>query len=62
MCATKEWTERMRRCYMFRALPLGKEDPGDGMDPVEVAGAEEGGSSEEEGPQQQQKKSGLLKD
>ena len=62
MCATKEWTERMRRCYMFRALPLGEEDPGDGQDAVVFAGAEEGGSSEEEGSQQQEKKSGLLKD
>ena len=52
----------MRRCYMFRALPLGQEEPGDGMDAVEIAGAEDGGSSEEEGPQQQQKKSGVLKD
>ena len=57
VCATKEWTERMRRCYMFRTLPVGKEVREE-MDEEEAAEAQAGSADEQAG----RRRSNLLRD
>ena len=61
VCATQEWTERMRRCYMFRGSPLGQEA---GVETTEVEDERKpaGELSEEEEEDKAQLRQGLLKD
>ena len=61
VCATQEWTERMRRCYMFRGLPLGQEAS---VETTEVEDEQKptGELSEDEEEDKPQLRQGLLKD
>ena len=62
VCATQEWTERMRRCYMFRGLPLGQEAS---VETTEVEDEQKGAeelSEEEKEEDEAHLRRGLLKD
>ena len=65
VCATKEWSERMRRCYLFRSFPLGEETVREDLEAQDAALSEASDESEGEArrkPQRQllQDKAGIL--